>query len=96
MSEERGGRNDVVFREANEHIREAAVRHEVSDRIPFLCECADGRCREIVRLSLDEFEAVCDRPRRFVNAPDHHLPFAASVRRVEQHERYDVVETIDA
>ena len=96
VPEERAARNDAVFREANEHIREAAIRHEVRDRIPFLCECADERCKEIVRVSLAEYEAVRNHPERFLTAPDHHLAFADSVRRVEQHEGYDVVERIDA
>ena len=96
VPEERAARNDAVFREANEHIREAAIRHEFSDRIPFLCECADERCTEIVRVSLADYEAVREHPERFLTAPDHHLAFADSVRRLEERDGYDVVERIDA
>jgi hypothetical protein len=91
---ERVARNEAVFREANEHIRDAAITHDVRARVPFLCECADEGCREIVRLSLEEYEAVRQDPRRFINAPDHHLQFTHAVRRVEQHDGYDVVEKI--
>jgi hypothetical protein len=85
-------RNGAVFREANQHIRDAAVRHEIRDRIPFLCECADGRCTEIIRLSLAEYDSVRSDPRRFINAPDHHLPFATSLKLAERHAGYEVVE----
>jgi hypothetical protein len=96
VSDERVARNDAVFRDANERIRDAAVRHDVSERIPFLCECADERCSEIVRLSLAEYEAVREDATRFVNAPDHHLPFARSERLVERRDGYDVVEKTGA
>jgi hypothetical protein len=39
--------------------------------VPFLCECADERCTEIVRLSLEGYEDVRSHPRRFFNAPGH-------------------------
>src|SRR5437763_15380623 len=88
--------NVVFFRKAIDHIRNAAIRHEFSDRIPFLCECADERCTEIVRVSLADYEAVREHPERFLTAPDHHLAFADSVRRLEERDGYDVVERIDA
>ncbi|MDX6476852.1 MAG: hypothetical protein QOH95_2363 [Gaiellaceae bacterium] len=40
-------------------------------RVPFICECADRACTEIVRLSLEEYEELRRHPRRFFNAPGH-------------------------
>jgi hypothetical protein len=41
FSMERIVRNDALFREANEGIREAAEDHlEGDEQVPFLCECA--------------------------------------------------------
>ena len=44
---------------------------ELIDRVPFICECADANCMEIIRLSLDEYEAVRQHPARFFTAPGH-------------------------
>lgn len=94
MAEERIARNDAVFREANEGIRRAAEEHGVRERVPFLCECADEQCAEIVRVSLVEYDAVRADPRRFLYARDHHVPFARSVELVEEREGYAVVEKV--
>jgi hypothetical protein len=46
--------NQSTFRAANERIERAAQSHhfEASQRVPFLCECADPGCYETVMLSL--------------------------------------------
>jgi hypothetical protein len=71
MSAERLARNDSIFREANERIGEAASEFEMTAQVPFVCECADPECREIIRLSLDEYAAIRRDPRLFVNAVGH-------------------------
>ena len=50
---------EVMFREANEQIRNAQqeLRPPV-ERVPFLCECDDPSCREPIRLSAEEYERV--------------------------------------
>jgi hypothetical protein len=73
-SNDRVARSDAV-REANQEIRDAAAKHDVRERVPFLCECADVRCTEIVRLSLADYDEVRADRTRFVVAPGH-LPFA--------------------
>ena len=82
MDVERIARNDATFRHANERIERAAEQADV-ELVPFLCECADERCTEIVRVSLADYEAVREHPERFLTAPDHHLAFADSVRRLD-------------
>src|SRR5262249_40438858 len=48
-----------------------AERTGLEQDVPFLCECADPECVEIVRLGLAEYEAIRRNPRRFFNAPGH-------------------------
>ena len=68
---ERIARNDAIFREANDQIGETAEEYGTQTSIPFLCECADQNCREIVRLTLEQYRDVRSDPRHFVNVPGH-------------------------
>jgi hypothetical protein len=71
FSVERIARNNAIFREANEQIGETAEEYGAQTSIPFLCECADQNCREIVWLMLEQFREVRSDPRHFVNMPGH-------------------------
>ena len=71
FSVQRIARNDVIFREANERMGETAEEYGAQTSIPFLCECADQECREIVRLTLEQFHEVRSHPRHFLNVPGH-------------------------
>jgi hypothetical protein len=87
---ERKAQNEAIFRDANEEIE--LVRDqltEVDGKTPFFCECDDPTCREIVRLDIDEYEAVRAHPATFVIAPGHPHEVAEVVL---QHETYLVVE----
>ena len=53
LMEERIARNQATFREANERIGAAAGVYDVATPVPFICECADPACTEVVRLELD-------------------------------------------
>jgi hypothetical protein len=68
---ERIARNDAIFREANEGIRDAAQEYDLEGRIPFVCECADPNCRELLRLTLDDYRQIRSDPRHFLNVPGH-------------------------
>lgn len=71
----RKARNEALFREVNERIRETADRLGGSHYThEFLCECFDSSCREHVRLTLDEYERVRSEGTRFVVAPGHLAP----------------------
>ena len=70
LTTERIAENQCSFREANEKIEAAADNMELLDRIPFICECADANCMEIVRLSQDEYEVVRQHPTRSLPHPD--------------------------
>jgi hypothetical protein len=40
--------------------------------VPFICECADDACMDIVRLDTLRYEDVRYHPRRFFTVPGHH------------------------
>jgi hypothetical protein len=90
---ERVARNDATFREANEKIEKTARRAGV-ESVPFICECAEPHCTEIVYLSLGEYERVRAEPTHFVNVPGHDASAMGYVRIVERHDGYVVVEKI--
>jgi hypothetical protein len=52
--------NESVFRIANERMQRAAASHRFApdQGVPFLCECADPGCREVVMLSPEEYDRV--------------------------------------
>jgi len=71
-SEEQAERNERVFREANERIAERRGELEALDGgTPFLCECEDERCTEVVQLDLDEYGRVRAHERQFLIARGH-------------------------
>jgi hypothetical protein len=74
---ERIALNQSRFRRSNEKIEATAETMALLGRVPFICECGDAECAEIVRLTLDEYEAVREHSRRFFNFPGHE---ALSIR----------------
>jgi hypothetical protein len=91
---ERVARNDAIFRDANEGIRNAAHQYAVAEAVPFICECAAATCTEIVRLQLREYEAVRASPTCFINAPGHHSADQGWAEVVEHRDGYDLVRKI--
>jgi hypothetical protein len=69
---ERIQRNNAVFREANERIRDAAASyaHEI-DRLPFLCECPVEDCVEVIRLTQAEYSDLRADPTHFMTVVGH-------------------------
>ena len=64
--------NESVFREANERIAERrAELTAVDGPTPFLCECEDERCTELVLLTQEEYEHVRADAVRFIVARGH-------------------------
>ena len=96
FSVERIARNDATFREANEGIQNAAEDAAFEDDVPvpFLCECADQTCCEIVRLSLDEYRMVRADPRLFVNVPGHEASAHGWVEVVARRDGHVIVEKL--
>jgi hypothetical protein len=90
--QERLARNEALFREVNERIREAGERFRdpPAQEYEFFCECPDTSCVERVALTLAEYEAIRQDPRRFLVAPGHEVPEIEHV--VAQEEPATIVE----
>ncbi|HEX2044788.1 MAG TPA: hypothetical protein VHF23_04065 [Gaiellaceae bacterium] len=68
---ERVAKNEALFREVNERIREVARPASPGEPSDFLCECGKRECTEPIGLTLAEYEEVRSDPTRFVVAPGH-------------------------
>jgi hypothetical protein len=91
---ERIGRNNAAFRAANERLGDVATTQErTSDEpLPFLCECADVSCTQVIRVPLAEYRRIRSHPRRFLTAPAHETGAIGVVRVVEECDGYVVTE----
>jgi hypothetical protein len=94
LTEERVAENNARFRQANERIQAVATRHDVEMPVPFLCECADPTCVEILRIERTEYEAVRADPRRFLSAPGHDRVDGSAARVVSEQPGWIVVEKV--
>jgi hypothetical protein len=95
-SAEKIAENEATFRDANEAIERRAQELDYDARIPFICECGDGYCREITRLSYDEYEQVRGEPTQFLVVPGHEAAAGSSGRVVRRADRFFIVEKIGA
>ena len=84
--EARVAKNEVLFREVNERIRDLAPEDGQTE---FLCECGDAACVEPVTMSLSEYEFVRREAARFFVLPGHEVPDVEDV--VERRERFTIV-----
>jgi hypothetical protein len=89
-SARRAAENEATFREVNETLQEKAMELDLSGgRTPYLCECDDERCTQVVLLTGEEYEQVRASPRAFVLAVGHE---SSDDRLVRQSPDYVVVE----
>ena len=65
------GEAQVAFRNANEKIQASADGFAIHGSIPFICECPDRDCLDLVRLSFDQYDAIRQHPTRFFNITGH-------------------------
>ena len=93
MSAERVALNDATFRQANERIEEKAELFDV-DPAPFLCECADPSCTDVIRLSLSDYEEIRAESTHFVNVPGHQVAGGPHVEVVAERAGYVIVQKL--
>ena len=83
--------NECLFRAANERIeREAESLHYRGEKIPFVCECPDLTCTDIVELSFDDYENIRAGPTRFFVVPGHQAVAVQAGAAIVIEERDDV------
>jgi len=87
-------KNERLFREVNERIREIGQRlqnHGGSpEPISFMCECASTDCTDRIELRLEDYARVRSDPSWFVVVPGHELTRYERV--VEQQPGFTIVE----
>ena len=90
LSRERLARNQVIFREVNQRLREMldAVPSGMGD---YLCECSDVGCSETIELDTTEYEAIRSMPNVFLIVPGHERLEVERVL-VDDNERFMLVE----
>jgi hypothetical protein len=86
ISAERAAENESTFRELNEKLEKRADELELGDSpTPYLCECDEERCTQVVRLTRVEYEQVRAHPRTFVLKSGHQAPDDRIVRDGPEH-----------
>jgi hypothetical protein len=55
-------------RQSNDELARSAARLHFVSRVPFLCECSNPDCRELVLLALAEYEQARSQP---ITASEH-------------------------
>lgn len=88
---ERLARNQVLFREVNERLRE--LLDESVGMTEFLCECSNDDCIETVSLDLPEYERIRAFSDRFVVLPGHEILEIEKI--VYESDRYSLVKRIE-
>jgi hypothetical protein len=91
---ERIGKNEALFREVNERIKEVSAGQfgfEPSDHAEFVCECSLEECHDAVPMTRPEYEEVRANASHFLVAPGHIWSTAAE-RTVAEYDRFWVVE----
>jgi hypothetical protein len=86
--DEKRAANEATFRDANERIR--AIELELGpplERVPYLCECDDLECRELMPLTALEYERIREDGATFGVLRGHDSDGVV----IEEHERYLVV-----
>jgi hypothetical protein len=73
--EQRLAKNEVLFRDVNERVREiSSGTWDVAERLEFLCECVRTDCLERISLSLRDYEDLRSDPTHFVVVAGHERP----------------------
>jgi hypothetical protein len=88
--QERVGKNEVLFRDVNERIKEINRGMGLEDGADFICECGSAACTAPITLKLREYEDVRAHATRFAISPGHEILDVERV--VVENERFAVVE----
>src|SRR3954452_24418811 len=93
-SGERVAFNDDIFRKANEaiHTQAEMLAAEDFEQLPFICECAEETCSEVIQIPAAAYERIRSDPRLFLNAPGHDVAAHGWGAVGERHDGYVVVE----
>lgn len=86
---ERVGKNEALFREVNERIRELSAYETEAE---FLCECADVSCTRPITITMTKYQEVRSNATHFVVLSGHVRPDLERV--VAENDGFLVVEKL--
>jgi hypothetical protein len=89
----KAARNQSLFREVNERVKNLRLGWAPLTEIDFVCECADDSCIRPIGMTVAEHEEVRTRANRFFVLPGHIYPEVEVV--VAENERFWTVEKIE-
>jgi hypothetical protein len=91
---ERLARNEALFRQVNERVRDVSQAFATLDPTPvdFVCECGRQDCAEPIALRLHEYEAVRAAPTQFFVLRNHVIAEIEQV--VADHGSYVIVKKL--
>jgi hypothetical protein len=92
---ERSAKNQATFRDANERIEEAAAKLLDGDEAPFICECPNLDCTELIRVPFAVYAAVREHGQRFLVSPGHEICTVGDIRIARVTERCDGYSIMD-
>ncbi len=87
--EERATRNEALFREVNERVKEIHEGQAIGSSADFVCECPDDTCTERLTVPIKTYERVRSQPLLFLVRPGHERPELEHV--VEQGDGFLIV-----
>ena len=82
-------KNEQAFRAYNERRR--ALEAETDEQVPFVCECGDSSCLQMVEVTPDEWEDAHHRDDQFVVVPGPEHVFPDIEQIVDRRQSYWVV-----
>lgn len=79
----------TTMRARNERIGASARRHHFAydAPVPFLCECSEAACVDLVRITLEQYAAARELA-DYIAAPGHQVDHATVVRVRDSHWLY--------
>ena len=90
LRQQRVAKNEILFREVNERIKDVSAGLDSEEPTDFLCECGSESCTQPIRLTLAEYEGVRQDSTTFAIVPGHQIGDVETV--VAQNEHFAVVE----
>jgi len=88
---DRVSHNEVVFRSANESLARVFAGSAGDVEVyPFLCECGNRSCTEVVQVPLEVYGSIREHSTRFLHLPGHGERGLEEI--VEEGEGYEIVQ----
>lgn len=80
----------MLFREVTERIRDVSQSWaEASEPVEVLCECGNGECSELLRLTIADYDEIRSAPNRFMLLRGHD---SAELPVIERINGYSIAE----